>query len=294
MVLSQALTRRSVARGMAAAAVLPAPGLVLAGSRARTLDLLALEARHGGRIGLFSRSAGRSIAWRAEERFPYCSTFKLFLAAFVLERVQAGKERLDRRVPVRQEDMLPHAPVTGQAVGSALTVQDLLKAAVEVSDNPAANMLIRDMGGLEAFRYWYRSIGDEVTRVDRWEVALNSALPGDERDTTTPEQAVTNLEAVLLGSRLSEEHSALLMQWIVETPTGSGRIKTAAPAGYRLGHKTGTGGNNTCNDIGILWPPLGAPIAIAVFFTGARSGSPEELDAIVAGAARAALQELGH
>src|SRR5690554_6924425 len=100
MVLSQALTRRSVVRGMAAAAVLPAPGLVLAGSRARTLDLLALEARHGGRIGHFSRSAGRSIAWRAEERFPYCSTFKLFLAAFVLERVQAGKERLDRRVPV--------------------------------------------------------------------------------------------------------------------------------------------------------------------------------------------------
>ena len=259
-----------------------------------TLDLTALEARHGGRLGICAEVGGRRVGWRADERFAYCSTFKLFLAAAVLGRVQRGEERLDRAIPVRERDMVPHAPVTEPAVGSALTVEALCKATVETSDNPAANILLRELGGLETFQAWYRGIGDGLTRVDRYETALNSALPGDPRDTTTPGQTVANLGKVLLGGLLAPDHLQLLQTWLLETPTGEGRIKAGVPDGWRVAHKTGTGARNSYNNIGLAWPPSGPPVAIAVYYTGAGDAAPEQLDAVVAEATRKGLEALGH
>src|SRR5690606_17899731 len=194
------------------------------------LDLTSLEARHGGRLGVCASSAGQRVGWREEERFAYASTFKLFLAACVLGRVQDGRAQLDRAIPVGERDMVSHAPVTGPAVGSALTIAQLCKAAVEVSDNPAANILLRELGGLEAFESWYRGIGDAVTRVDRYETALNSALPGDPRDTTTPAQAIANLERVMFGDLLEPELLKQLETWLLDSPTGAARIKAGVPA----------------------------------------------------------------
>ena len=132
------------------------------------LDLSDLEARHGGRLGLAVASAGQNAAWRGDERFVYCSTFKMYLAAAALLRVQAGQERLDRAIPITAADMINHAPITEKAVGSTLTVEQLMQATVELSDNPAANILIREMGGLETLRAFYRGIGDDSTRVGTW------------------------------------------------------------------------------------------------------------------------------
>lgn len=257
----------------------------------REVNLSALEARHGGRIGLSASNGAARVHWRGAERFAYCSTFKLFLAAATLERVQRGQERLDRGVPITGKDMVSHAPVTGPAVGSSLTVERLCQGTVEISDNPAANILVREMGGLDAWREWYGAIGDEVTRVDRWETELNSAIPGDPRDTTAPQQAVTNLAIVLLGDRLSTAHRQLLEGWLIASPTGEGRIRAGVPAGWRVGHKTGTG-ETPVNDIGIVWPPSGAPILIAVYFTEAKTGSLKEREAVLAEATRRALQAL--
>lgn len=256
------------------------------------LDLAGLEARHGGRLGVCASSGGQQVGWRQEERFAYASTFKLFLAACVLGRVQEGREQLDRAIPVREADMVSHAPVTGPAVGSTLTIAQLCEAAVEVSDNPAANLLLREIGGLEAFESWYRGIGDTVTRVDRYETDLNSALPGDPRDTTTPAQAIANLERVMLGDLLEPELRKQLETWLLDSPTGAGRIKAGVPAGYRVAHKTGTGARNSYNNIGVVWPPAGPPVSIAVYYTGAEGATPEQLDAVVAEATQAAMEAL--
>lgn len=284
------MNRRTMIAALGAAGFLPS---TTGAQPAGALNLAALEARHGGRLGVCADDGIRRVAWRADERFAYCSTFKLFLAACVMERVQRGLEKLDRPIPITRTDMVTHAPITQPAVGAALTVEQLCKATVEVSDNPAANILIREMGGIETWRAWYASIGDQVTRVDRLETELNTALPDDPRDTTTPAQYVANLKTILQGTRLSPDHLQLLTRWLVETPTGAGRIKAGVPSGWRVAHKTGTGASATYNDIGIVWPPAGAPIRIVVYFTGAQNASATQIDAVVAEATRAGLKALG-
>ena len=186
--------RRAVLTGLAAAGLMgcsvrkeataPIP------AAPEVFDLSALERDHGGRLGFAARDTGtgRTLAWRGEERFVYCSTFKMYLAAATLIRVQNGQENLDRQVPITRADMINHAPVTEPAIGSTLSVEQLMKGTVEVSDNPAANILLKAMGGLEAMQAFYRSIGDTTTRVDRFEPEMNR-LDGD-KDTIQPFLAV--------------------------------------------------------------------------------------------------------
>ncbi|MBD7941994.1 class A beta-lactamase [Brevundimonas guildfordensis] len=258
------------------------------------LDLSALEARHGGRLGVSVASEGKRAAWRGDERFVYCSTFKMYLAAATLLRVQAGQERLDRAIPVTQADMISHAPVTEPAVGSTLTIEQLMKGTVEVSDNPAANILIREMGGVDALRAFYRGIGDDSTRVDRLEPELNVA--DDDKDTITPHQSVQNIQRLLVDANtpLNPESKALLMRWLVDSPSGAGRIKAGAPAGWTVAHKTGTGGYGPVNDIGLILPPDGEPIAIAVYFHATKDSTDAQREAVIADATRLALKALGH
>jgi beta-lactamase class A len=273
---------------------LPAPSPRASGTRLVPIDLSGLEARHGGRLGAcIADSEGRSAMWRPDERFTYCSTFKLFLAAATLQRVDRGEERLDRAVPIRREDMLRPAPVTEPAVGSSLTIGRLCEGTVQLSDNPAANILIREMGGLPVWQRWFPSIGDRVTRVDRMEPDLNLGTPGDPRDTTTPRQTVINLATLLAPATLTDSSRDMLLEWMAGTVTGPNRILAAMPPGYRLGHKTGTG-EHPVNDIGIIWPPSGGLIRIALYFSEAMEASMEQKERVLADATRLLLRALGH
>ena len=269
----------------------PRPVHAAPGAPGGGLDLADLETRHGGRLGVAAARDGRHIAWRGDERFAYCSTFKLFLAAAVLARVDRGAEALDRPIAITKADILPHAPVTEPAVGQTLTVEALCKGTVELSDNPAANILIREMGGLDAWAAWYPSIGDRVTRVDRLELELNSAVPGDPRDTTTPERTVANLQAVVLGDVLSADSRRRLTGWLVATPTGPKRIKAGVPKGWTVAHKTGTG-RTPVNDIAVLTPPEEPPLTIAIYYTEMRKAPLAEREAVLAEATRRVVTAL--
>lgn len=294
--------RRSVLTGLGALGVMGgcdrAPSSPVSEIRqtpgAWEVDLGALEAANGGRIGLQARDWNMA-SWRADERFNYCSTFKMFLATATLQRVQAGEERLDRAIPITAGDMISHAPVTEPAVGSTLTIEQLCKGTVEVSDNPAANILIREFGGLDAWRGWYRSLGDTVTTVDRLEPTMNRK--DGIKDTITPAQAVANLIAVFgsgaIPSRLEEPMLARLRRWMIDSPTGANRIKGGVPAGWTVAHKTGTGGSGQTNDIGVIQPPSGDSIHIAVYYDAPASLSEARRDAVVAEATRLALKRLG-
>lgn len=303
--MTHAVDRRSVLAGVGGlalagcgSATAPSPAAPVAAppvaASVRDLNFTRLEARHGGRLGVVADDGSARVQWRGGERFTYCSTFKLFLAAAVLERVQAGREALDRAVPVTAADMVMHAPVTEPAVGGTLTIERLMQATVEVSDNPAANILIRELGGLDAFRAWYRSIGDTVTSVDRLEPELNAFAPGDTRDTTTAAQFVDNLAVVMLGDRLNPEMKGRLDRWLTDTPTGAGRIKAGSPTTWRVAHKTGTNSDGPTNDIGLVHPHTGAPIRIAVFYHAVEGSTPVQRDAVIADATLVALAALNH
>ncbi len=257
------------------------------------LDLSALEMREGGRIGVFARDldSNRSLTWRGDERFVYCSTFKMYLAAATLLRVQSGEEQLDRQIPITRADMINHAPVSEPAIGSTLSVQRMMQAVVEVSDNPAANLLLKALGGIAPMQAFYRGIGDQTTRADRFEPEMNR-LDGD-KDTITPAQSAANLHSLFIddASPLTRDNRGRLLDWMFASPTGAARIKAGVPEGWRVAHKTGTGGYGPTNDIGILYPPSGAPIVIAVYYHAATDDPKNE--GVIAEATRIVLNTLG-
>ncbi|TBW33626.1 class A beta-lactamase [Siculibacillus lacustris] len=230
----------------------------------------AIEAKVGGRLGVAVRDSGdgRAFGHRADERFASCSTGKLLLAAATLLRVDRGEEDLARRIAYGRADLVPYSPVLepGLAEGS-LGVEAIARAAVVLSDNGAANLLLAALGGPAAMTAWARAFGDEVTRVDRGEPDLNSAEPGDPRDTTTPTAMLGHLDRLLLGAALSPASRARLFGWMVESPTGKRRLRGGIPADWTAGDKTGTGGHGTTADVALLQPPGRAPILVAAYLT---------------------------
>ena len=233
-------------------------------------SIAEIEKRVGGRLGVavLDTSNATRIDYRQDERFPMCSTFKFLAAAATLERVDAKKERIDRRVAYGEKDLLDYAPITKQHVTEgAMTLSALCAAALEYSDNTAGNLLLRELGGTAAVTRYARSINDDTTRLDRNEPTVNTALPGDVRDTTTPAAMVADMRAILLGDALSEASTQQLIAWLVANTTGNARLRAGVPEAWRVGDKTGTGDRGATGDIAIMWPPSRQPILAAVYMT---------------------------
>jgi beta-lactamase class A len=286
--------RRAFLRGGAAvAAALVAPAAWAAPDARRTRDevLDELETKSGGRLGvaILNTDSGERVVRRADERFAMCSTFKLLLVAAVLSRVDGEAERLERRIGYDQADLLEHAPVTRARAGEgSLSVAELCDAAITVSDNTAANLLLTAIGGPAALTAYVRTLGDTTTRLDRNEPMLNEAAPGDPRDTTTPAAMLGCLEALLVGRALSPASREQLTRWLVANKTGDQRLRAGAPRSWRIGDKTGTGERGTTNDVGILWPPERKPLLIAAFI--ADSSAPLAVrNEVLAGVGRLAV-----
>ncbi len=231
----------------------------------------AIEARVGGRLGVAAVDSGsnRRLEHRADERFPMCSTFKFLAAAAVLHSVDEKKEQLYHFVPYTKADLLEYAPVTRQHVDEGgMSLGDLSAAAVELSDNTAGNLLVRTIGGPEAFIRYARSLGDERTRLDRVEPELNNFIPGDERDTTTPAAMPANLRSLLLVQALSPPSRQQLETWLTANQTGGELIRAGVPNDWKVGDKTGRGPGGAINDVAILRPPGKAPVLLAIYFVG--------------------------
>ncbi len=261
-------------------------------SSAVALPFAAEEKRGRGRLGVAAIDLrdGRRIAQRAHERFPLASTFKLPLVMSALARVDRGTVRLGAKVAYRAGEILPYSPSFGAPTHDGTkTIAELCEAAVEHSDNTAANLLLRTVGGPPGVTAYLRALGDRVTRLDRYEPALNNAPPGDPRDTTTPDAMANLLARLVREPILSPASKARLFDWMRRADTGLTRIRAGVPAGWTVGDKTGTtrtGGN----DVAILWPPDGrAPIVLAIYFAEVRAADKER-DAAIAAVARSVIR----
>jgi len=247
--------------------------------------LAELEKHTGGRLGVFAIDThdGRRIVHRVEERFPMCSTFKFLAVSAVLSRVDSGVEHLGRHIAYTKADLLAYAPVTTANVHDGyMTVEALCEAAIVDSDNTAANLLLGTMGGPPAVTRFARALGDTRTRLDRTEPALNSAIPGDPRDTTTPASMAHDLQAVLLGNALTAASRARLETWMIGCRTGVSCIRAGVPKTWIVGDKTGSGVRGTRNDIAILKPPNRGAIVVTAYLTGATIVDGDARDAALA------------
>jgi len=279
-------SRRAFLAGLAASLTpcgARAAGDVSADARQRAQErLAAIEAREGGRLGVavIDASGGALLTRRADERFAMCSTFKLLAAAAALARVDAGEDRLDRKIPFGPADLEDYAPIAKARVAEgAMSLADVCAAAIDWSDNTAGNLLLQAIGGPAGFTRYARALGDTVTRLDRNEPGLNSAIPGDERDTTSPLAMARDMRAALLGDALSEGSRRQLEAWLIDDKVGDKRLRAGLPPSWRIGDKTGSGDNGTANAIAILRPPDRAPLFAAVYYTES-SASPDARNAV--------------
>ena len=261
---------------------------VATGAPAAESDLAAIARRSGGRLGVFAldTGSGRHIGIDADSRYALCSTFKAALAAAVLRAVEAGKLSLDTPLRFSDADVLDYAPVVKRHLaGHSLTVAEACAAAIELSDNSAANLLLAQIGGPAGLTRFVRRAGDSVTRLDRIEPMLNRVAPGEIRDTTTPAAMVGLMRALLLGRVLRPESRDRLAGWMRACQTGKTKLRAGLPADWRVGDKTGNSGDGKVNDIAICWPPHRKPILVASYLDAPKL-SPAAADAIHADVGR--------
>jgi beta-lactamase class A len=228
-----------------------------------------LEKQHAGsRIGVaaFDLSTNRRIQYRSDERFIMCSTFKVLAAAAVLKRIDQNKEKLDRFVRYGEAQLLSYAPVTREHVKEGgMTLEALCAAAVEQSDNTAANLVLEAIGGPEKWTEFARSLGDKFSRLDHNEPDLNIARPGKEDETTTPAVMCSDLQRLFTSDVLSVASRTKLEGWMQQGQTGLQMIRAGIAADWKVGDKTGRSGDGATNDIAVLRPPGGSPIFLAIY-----------------------------
>ncbi|MFF3226678.1 class A beta-lactamase [Nocardia suismassiliense] len=287
------ITRRTL---LTAAALLPSAACARTANSVETSTttvqapiprFIELEQQFGARLGIHALSTGtnRTLTHRADERFAFCSTFKALAAAAVLHHNPLT--HLDKPVTVTKADIRSISPVTERRVDTAMTIGELCDAAVRFSDGTAGNLLLDDIGGPAGLTDYLRGLGDTVSRMDQYEPELNRDPPGDDRDTTTPRAIAADYQHLILGSALPEEDKrAILTDWLARNTTGAKRIAAAAPAGWTIADKTGTGNYGRANDIAIVWPTTHPPLVLAIMSdrTGGYDADPSS--ELIAEAAR--------
>lgn len=257
-------------------------------------QLAKLESAYGGRLGVYAldTASGAQTGYRADERFPFCSTFKVVLAGAILTQCTQNPGLLQQIIKYTQQDVVNYSPISSKHVADGMTVEQLCRAALQYSDNTAANMLIRQLGGPLAVTAFARSIGIGEFRLDRWETALNTAIPGDPRDTATPAAMARALQRLALGDALPAPQREELQTWMRGNTTGAHRIAAGVPAGWQVGDKTGTGDHGTANDLAVIWPPARKPIILAVYHTQSEADAKPQ-DTVIAEATRIVAATLG-
>jgi beta-lactamase class A len=256
--------------------------------------LTELERTLAGRLGVFALNTanGQQLSYHADEYFPMCSTFKVLLASAILKRSTQIDGLMQQRIKYQQSDLVTYSPITERHVEDGMTVSALCAAAIQYSDNTASNLLMKILGGSGAVTTFARSIGDRQFRLDRWETALNSSIPGDRRDTSTPNAMASSLQRLAFGDALEPRLQLQLRVWLQGNTTGAARIRAAVPTDWEVGDKTGTGDYGTANDLAVLWPPRRSPVVVAIYTTQGEKDAKARND-VIASAARIVVDWLG-
>ncbi len=266
---------------LAAANVLPLALIICFAATAQAQTLIQntrlWEHRLDARIGvlLYETDAAWEVSHRADELFPMSSTFKPLLCGAILAGVDSGAVDLSENVAIQTSDLVDYSPATSEHVETGMTIGALCQATMTISDNAAANLLLKQLGGPAGLTEFLRATGDGTTRLDRWETALNEATPGDPRDTTTPRAILETLERLLFGEVLSPASTAQLKQWMIDDQVADGLIRAHLPKSWIIGDKTGAGGYGSRAIIAFLQTPEPRTYMAAIYLTESDASFPE-------------------
>ncbi|BDH44262.1 CTX-M-151 beta-lactamase [Salmonella enterica subsp. enterica serovar Choleraesuis] len=232
-------------------------------------QLSALEKSANGRLGVavIDTGSGAIAGWRMDEPFPMCSTSKVMAVAALLKQSEQTPELMSQPQPVASGDLVNYNPITERFVGKSMTFDELSAATLQYSDNAAMNLILAKLGGPQKVTAFARSIGDDKFRLDRNEPSLNTAIPGDLRDTSTPRAMALSLQKLALGDALGQVQREKLSHWLRGNTTGAASIRAGLPSGWSVGDKTGSGDYGTTNDIAVVWPTGRPPLVIVTYFT---------------------------
>jgi beta-lactamase class A len=238
--------------------------------------IAAIEAKLDGRVGLamLNLHSGEKWGYKSDERFPFSSTFKVQLCGAILVKVDTGDEALDRQIVFGKSEIVSWSPVTENRVQTGMSVGELCEATMTMSDNTAANLLLKTVGGPQGLTLFLREIGDTTTQLDRWETKLNEGVPGDLRDTTTPTAALSTLEKLLFGRILSKSSRKQLADWMIGDKVADDLFRASLPEGWKIGDKSGAGGYGSRSIIAVIWPPGKGPVLATVYITESEADFP--------------------
>lgn len=248
--------------------------------------LAELEKSTGGRLGvvLINTADNSQIVYRGDERFPMCSTSKVMAASAILKQSETQTGLLNQRVEIKKSDLVNYNPITEKHLDGGMTIAELTDATLRYSDNTAMNKLIAQLGGPAKVTQFARSIGDKTFRLDRTEPTLNTAIPGDERDTTTPAAMAKTLQNLTLDNALAEPQRKQLVEWMKKNTTGGASIRAGLPTTWTVADKTGSGSYGTTNDIAVIWPENQPPLVLVTYFTQPQKEAKSRNDVLAAAA----------
>ena len=248
-----------------------------------------LEGQFDARLGVYAvdTETEKSITYRADERFAFASAYKALAAGAMLKNKDI--HNLDQVISYTKEDLVTYSPITEKHTETGMSLRDIADAAVRYSDNTAGNLLLKELGGPAGFEAALKEIGDTVTESDRYEPDLNSAVPGESRDTSTPRALAASLQAFAVNDVLSSEKKELLNDWLIRNTTGDTQIRAGVPEDWTVGDKSGAASYGTRNDIAVVWPPDRRPIIIAILSDRSAKEAAYD-DALIAEAAKAVIK----
>lgn len=239
----------------------------------------ALQARVG--MTVFDANTGTTWQYRGDERFPLNSTHKIFSCAALLAKVDGKSLSLDQSVSISKEMLVTYSPITEKSLSpQTMTFGEVCRAAVSYSDNTAANVVFDAIGGTSGFNLYMQSIGDDQTRLDRKEPELNDATPGDERDTTTPNDIVSSLRKIVLGNGLSVSSRNVLTQWMLDDQVAGTLLRASLPSNWKIADKTGAGGYGSRSIVAVIWPPSKQPVVVGIYVTQTKASLQASNEAI--------------
>lgn len=224
--------------------------------------LASVAERAPGRAAFAVRdlATGYTSGYNMNEVMPAASTIKVPIMVEVFRQMAQGKFDLNRRVELFAKDRdWGSGDIAGSPVGSTFPVSTLLTQMITVSDNTAANMLIRLVGRaninhtMARLGLHHTHLADYI-RTEEWSV--RSTLR------TTPADMV-RLLAKMANDKLIDTWSSKQMIAILEAQEINTLLPEPLP-NIPIAHKTGSF-NDTLNDVGIVYADQ--PYVIAVMTT---------------------------